>query len=600
MKKLYGTLEISTKNEGEYSVAKDEYVKRKRHYWIVKGFQAVQMINRIIPESWSYSRNEASISDHIANIEHLEWLMMRYPLKIISNKQWDLRLKDLKKVRERKENIRQLEPVSPSAGFKGELKDFQKLCLDFLQKTSGNALVADEMGLGKGVETLAFLSIKKNALPALVICPLIVIPHWEREIKKFLNVKRKDSTEYVEPTIKKIRSGKQQDLDYHDFYLINYELISKRIEDLERTGFKTIVFDEIQNLRNMNTKKFASARELASIPSVKYRLGLSGTPIYNRGAEIWGMVDILQHGILGSYSEFTRTYCEVDFRGRQHVERSKSQALSELLKENVMIRRKKDEVLKELPEKTRYQERVTINRDLYTSEIEKIFSKLENEKDRINSDPTSKHKVFQLQSAYQRAMESERQVAGIAKAPRVIKRIQEFMELEEKIVVFCHHKVVHELLMQGLAEFNPCHIIGGQKDDLRQQEIDRFQKIDKSDEYIPYLEKSSNLMIAGIRAGSMGISLTSASYVIFAELDWTPAIHRQAEDRLHRIGQKKPVFAHYLIGEGTLDTVIADKLVDKSLEIDSVMGDKREINDQQKAETILKELEMKIMKIKNK
>lgn len=600
MKKIYGTLELKSEKEKVYRASKEDFVNKKKNHWVIKGFQAVQMINRIIPESWSYSRNEANVSDHIANIEHIEWLMMRFPLDIISKKQWKIRTNQLKKVRDRKENIRQLQPVSPSPAFKGELKDFQKLCLDFLQKTSGNALVADEMGLGKTVETLAFISTMKNALPALVICPLIVIPHWEREIKKFLNVQREGSTEFVEPKVKKVRSGMQKDLDPADFYIINYELISKRIEDLERTGFKTIVYDEIQNLRNMNTKKFASANELASIPSVKYRLGLSGTPIYNRGGEIWGMVDILQRGILGSYSEFTRTYCEVDFRGRQHVERSKSQALAELLKENVMIRRKKEDVLKELPEKTRYQERITIDRDLYHREIEKIFAKLESEKDKINSDPTSKHKVFQLQSAYQRAMDSERQVAGIAKAPKVIKRIQEFMELEEKVVVFCHHKVVHELLMQGLAEYDPCHIIGGQKDDIRQQEIDKFQKIDDPTEYVPYFNKASNLMIAGIRAGNMGISLTSASYVIFAELDWSPAIHRQAEDRLHRIGQRKPVFAHYLIGEGTLDSSISDKLVDKSLEIDSVMGDKREVNDQTKAETIMKDLEEKIMKIKNK
>ena len=96
---------------------------------------------------------------------------------------------------------------------------------------------------------------------------------------------------------------------------------------------------------------------------------------------------------------------------------------------------------------------------------------------------------------------------------------------------------------------------------MRQNEIDRFQ------------EGHSKLMIAALRAGNLGINLTAAAYVVFAELDWSPAIHRQAEDRLHRIGQEKPVFAYYLEGAGTYDEHIAGLLVDKKLELDSIFGD---------------------------
>jgi SNF2 family DNA or RNA helicase len=102
-------------------------------------------------------------------------------------------------------------------------------------------------------------------------------------------------------------------------------------------------------------------------------------------------------------------------------------------------------------------------------------------------------------------------------------------------------------------------------------------------------------MIAGLRAGNIGINLTRAKYVIFAELDWSPAIHRQAEDRLHRIGQKNTVFAYYLIGNGTLDDHVADILVDKSFEIDAIMDESSDnYENKNKAELILAQIQDKI------
>jgi len=157
------------------------------------------------------------------------------------------------------------------------------------------------------------------------------------------------------------------------------------------------------------------------------------------------------------------------------------------------------------------------------------------------------------------------------------------MEIEESVVVFCHHRLIHTLLHKSLQEFSPVAIIGGQTDSFRQSQIDKFQN------------GESKLMIAGLRAGNVGINLTRAKYVIFAELDWSPAIHRQAEDRLHRIGQKNTVFAYYLIGNGTLDDHVADILVDKSFEIDAIMDDTVDTyENKDKAELILAQIQDKI------
>ena len=157
------------------------------------------------------------------------------------------------------------------------------------------------------------------------------------------------------------------------------------------------------------------------------------------------------------------------------------------------------------------------------------------------------------------------------------------MEIDESVVVFCHHKAIHRLLHESLQEFHPSSIIGGQTDKVRQANIDRFQDGD------------TKLMIAGLRAGNLGINLTRAKYVIFGELDWSPAIHRQAEDRLHRIGQKNTVFAYYLIGNGTLDEHVANILVDKSYEIDTIIDEVSEsFENKEKAKLILAQIHDKI------
>ena len=191
--------------------------------------------------------------------------------------------------------------------------------------------------------------------------------------------------------------------------------------------------------------------------------------------------------------------------------------------------------------------------------------------------------AFDKSASYHREIESERQAAGLAKLKHVTNFVNDIMEIEESVVVFCHHRAIHDLLHQHLAKYNPASIIGGQSDKKRDNEITRFQN------------GETKLMIAGLRAGNVGINLTKASYVIFAELDWSPAIHRQAEDRLHRIGQKNTVFAYYLVGNGTLDEHVVDILTDKTFEIDSILDAKTEsFENKEKAKLILAQIHDKL------
>ena len=287
-------------------------------------------------------------------------------------------------------------------------------------------------------------------------------------------------------------------------------------------------------------------------------------------------MDILRPGLLGSFKEFCEYFCYVNDKGKAIVLENKRDSLREELKKYVMLRRKKSDVLKDLKEKVRYKELIDADSEYYLNELNKIWTKLEEEQKIAKTQ-------FDKSSSYQRAIQSERQAAGIAKLPHVINFVKNIMEIEESVVVFCHHKSIHQLLNESLSEFSPSSIIGGQTDNFRQENIDRFQ------------DGKTKLMIAGLRAGNVGINLTKARYVIFAELDWSPAIHRQAEDRLHRIGQKNTVFAYYLIGNGTLDDHVANVLVDKSYEIDSVLDEKSEsFENKEKAKLILAQIHDKL------
>ncbi len=565
------------KNFGTLEYILDNY--SKTWSWKVTGPRVVSMVSKLIPQSWyGEGPNEAIIPDSTANLKQIRWILERYPLEILSKSAWQRKTTNPIVGKKIISKIEKLQRAKPGPQFRGKLLNFQKEGLDFLLKSSGNALLADEMGLGKTVETLAYLSREKQAYPTLVIAPLVTLNNWQREIGKFLKKKSRNGriVENDVPSSIIIRRGKTEELGKFDFYIINYDLLYKRYHDLSKIGIKTIVCDEVQYLRSKTTKKYSAVKKLAALPSIKYRIGLSVTPIYNRGSEIWPIVDILRPGLLGSFKEFCEYFCFVNEKGKAIVLETKRESLRKQLQKYVMLRRRKSDVLKELKDKVRYKEVIDADTNYYFNELGNIWEKLEAEQKEAKS-------AFDKSASYQRAIHSERQAAGVAKLPHVINFVKNIMEIEESVVVFCHHKSIHKLLNQNLSEFLPATIIGGQSDKFRQEQIDSFQN------------GQTKLMIAGLRAGNVGINLNRAKYVIFAEMDWSPAIHQQAEDRLHRIGQKNTVFAYYLIGKGTLDDHVANVLVDKSFEIDSIMDDVKEsFENKDKAELILAQIHDKL------
>jgi len=568
---------VSMKNFGSLEYVLDSY--SKSWCWKITGTRAVDMVSKLIPKSWyGEGPDVVIVPDTPENVENIRWINEMYPFEILSKSAWQRKIIKTMKPRRKIPKIQKLSEARAGEQFKGKLLNFQKEGLDFFIKSSGNALLADEMGLGKTVQTLAYVATEKQTFPALIVSPLVTLSNWQREIEKFLKKKSKNGkiNGNKSPTSTVIRTGKSSRLPESDFYIINYELLHKRMGDLAKLGVKTVVCDEVHNLRSKTTKKYHAIKKLAALQTVKYRIGLSGTPIYNRGSEIWPIVDILRPGLLGNFKEFCEYFCYVNEKGKAIVRENRRESLRNELQKHVMLRRKKSDVLKELKDKVRYKEVIDADTDYYFAELDKIWRRLEEEQREAEN-------AFDKSVSYQRAIKSERQVAGIAKLPHVINFVKNIMEIEESVVVFCHHRSIHALLHESLQEFSPVSVIGGQSDKERQMSIDMFQA------------GQSKLMIAGLRAGNVGINLTRARYVVFAELDWSPAIHRQAEDRLHRIGQQNTVFAYYLIGNGTLDDHVANVLVDKSYEIDAIMDEKAEsFENKEKAKLILAQIHDKI------
>ena len=194
--KTFGTLEYTIdKYSGSWT-------------WKITGVRAVMMVSKLIPELWyGNGPNEVIIPDNEKNVKQIRLILERYPLEILSKAVWQRKIRT--KIIKKPINIKTEKLSKAVAGkqFRGKLLNFQKMGLDFLLKSSGNALLADDMGLGKTVQTLAYIASEKQSLPALIVAPLVTLTNWQREIERFMKKKSKNGriVENDVPTITSIR-----------------------------------------------------------------------------------------------------------------------------------------------------------------------------------------------------------------------------------------------------------------------------------------------------------------------------------------------------------------------------------------------------------
>jgi len=430
------------------------------------------------------------------------------------------------------------------------LMPYQKEGVQFIEEHGGRALVADEMGLGKTSQALVWLGVRKDARPAVIVVPAAVKINWLREAQKFMT-RADEERFFIAQGIKPVEIPKHSTI-----VIINYDILSYWTHQIQKSKPKALILDEIHYIKNKSALRTKAVKEIAK--DVPHVIGLSGTPIVNRPAEFYTPLNIIRPGIVGKWWNFALRYCDAkhngfgwDFSGASNTEE-----LHQKLTQTVMIRRRKEDVLQDLPKKTRAVVPMELDpataREYHRAETDFKNWLRANEKDLSALNAEALAQIGYL-----------RQIAVRGKIRMATAWIKDALDANGKIVVFAVHKETIKTLMEELKDYNPVKLDGSTPPNKRQEVVDRFQNDD-----------SCRVFIGNIRAAGVGITLTAASAVVFVELAWTPGEHDQAEDRIHRIGQELPVTAYYLIAESTVEEKLVALIDQKRQVLDSVLDGK--------------------------
>ena len=533
---------------------------RRSKCWTIRGEPCVtELAKRLFPGS-ERKRGEARFTANRRIIGDVNWLMLRYPLEI-AERDRALWARSLEQAREHARQRAQAQrlPVRatpPPGTFCGELRAFQKEGLSFLM-ANPRALLADEMGLGKTVQALACLAAT-GEFPALLVVPPHLVRNWEAETARFLRIDGKP------PRICVIRGLTPKPLPDADVYIIHYLLLRGWKKALPEMGFRAVVFDEMQELRRAGTEKYSAASLLAE--RCDRVIGLSGTPIYNRGAEIWNVVNILDFHCLGDWESFTREWC--DGYGN-HIVRDPALLGAHLRREGLILRRTKQEVLAELPPKRRLVQEIDTDDRVYR-ELMRPVMELLGSLSALHPDAKERALLEERISA------GERQATGVAKAPFVAAFVRALLDGGEKVLLFAHHHAVMDIYKKELAAYKPAFITGRETQEGKDRAVTHF------------MGGETDLCVISLRSAS-GLNLQRASCVVFGELDWSPAVHSQAEDRAHRMGQMDSILCYYLVAPQGSDRDMQDALGLKVSQFVALMGDRTpDMLDTQRAQTAAK------------
>ncbi len=447
---------------------------------------------------------------------------------------------------------------------------FQRAAVAYAATRSG-VLLADEMGLGKTVEAIGIINSRPEIQRILIICPAGLKLNWQRELARWL----------VRPMTVGIASGREWPSDAQ-IIIINYDILDNHEAVIRANEWDLLIADEVHYLKNPRAQRTRAVfghqdrkdekETITPIPA-KLRLFLTGTPIVNRPIELWPIVHGLQPTEFSSFWKFAIRYCGAT-RGRWGWEMGGASHLDELherLRGLCMVRRRKADVLKELPPKRRQVVVLPANggsgavqrENLAFAAHEESLTRLREsvEKARAAGGDEYRAAVGALRERAQAAFAEiarMRHETALAKVPAVIEHVHNALDGGGKVVLFAHH---HDVIARFAEAFPGAAIVTGEIAQAdRQAAVDRFQN-----------DESCRVFIGSITAAGVGITLTAAAHVVFAELDWVPGNITQAEDRTHRIGQTNSVLVQHLVLDGSLDARIAHTLVAKQAVLDTAL-----------------------------
>lgn len=435
----------------------------------------------------------------------------------------------------------------PPAALKGELRPYQRTAYGWLKALAASGfggVLADDMGLGKTVQTLALLAHqhleKKADRPSLVIVPTSLVGNWRREAARFV------------PDLSVLvlhgpdRRKRIAEIEGHHLIVTTYPLLDRDGDALFGHDYEIAVLDEAQAVKNPASAVSKRIREIRA----RQRLALTGTPLENSLQELWALYDWLVPGLLGNRKKFT-----ADFRTpiETHGDRVRQRLLSRRLKPFLM-RRTKEEVAPELPERTVIDETIPLEgaqAALYES-IRTTMDSQVREVIAANGITASQVAIFQALLNLRQVccdpglvkLDAARKVTASAKRARLLALLEELVAEGRKVLVFSQFVEMLKLIERDIAGrgWSYAMLHGATRD--RDAQVAAFQSGD-----LP-------LFLASLKAGGTGLNLTAADTVIVYDPWWNPAAERQAMDRAHRIGQDKPVFVHRLIAENTVEAAI--------------------------------------------
>lgn len=521
-------------------------------------------LKAIFPKIGSHSTQPFKFADLPECCHDLLWFMERHPLAISVH---DLSL--MKKGRKKHiDSINELEaillpnyepiPVKLKEGFAA--RSYQMVGKDTFLKAK-RILIGDDIGLGKTLVGI-LACLHPNVRPAIVVVQTHLTKQWQREIERFTDL----STHIIKGT-------KPYSLDKADVYIIKYSCLAGWVDIFQKGLFKTAIFDETQELRHFGTGKYEGATALSN--SVEFCLGLTATPIYNYGDEIFNVMNLIKKGCLGNRYDFLREW--TDGNGKVVY---KPQALGTYLRENfLMLRRTRADVGRELPK---------INKIIHTVGY--------NESEVQKSEQLAKQLAIRVTTGSfvergQAARELDimiRQITGVSKAKEVAAYVKILLENGEPIVLAGWHRECYDIWLHELAEYKPVMYTGSETPAQKEKAKDAF------------INGETNLFIISLRSGIGLDGLQQRSnIVVLGELDWSPKVHDQLIGRLDRDGQQQQVTAIYLVSDYGSDPLIIDMLGLKSSQSHNIINPLSAVEEQYSDDSRIKLLAERFLE-KNK
>ncbi len=457
--------------------------------------------------------------------------------KVKADKHW-------KAHKERLKEVQNLQPELPST-FQASLRGYQMEGFSWLARLAHwgvGACLADQMGLGKTVQALAVILTRAHLGPTLIVAPTSVCMNWVSEAQRFA------------PTLNIVQFGsgnRQQLLDGlqpFDMLICSYGLLQQEevSQMLSQVQWQTIVLDEAQAIKNMTTKRSQAAMNLKG----GFKLITTGTPIENHLGELWNLFRFINPGLLGSFESFNQRFAIPIEKFQDKQVRSKLKKLIQPF----LLRRTKNQVLEELPNRTEILLHVELSREemaFYEALRREAISKL------TESEATAGQKHLQVLAEIMklrraccnaRLVMPDTELPSSSKLQLFAEVLAELLENHHKALVFSqfvdHLHIIRDYLdKQGI---NYQYLDGSTPAPERKKRVDAFQA------------GEGDVFLISLKAGGTGLNLTAADYVIHMDPWWNPAVEDQASDRAHRIGQQRPVTIYRLVAKDTIE----DKIVD--------------------------------------